>query len=239
MTSKSLPRSTQISEKLIREIASGLIPDGSRLPTERQMASNYNVAVGTLRKALATLEEKGLLERKQGSGNYVRRKALVKSIYAQFCLELPEGGGLPTATILATEFRAPPIQALSFGFSETALRIDRIRSLDNQPVALERIWLNTPYSAKVRMENISESLYAFYRDNLDLIISRVEDSISISVCPEWASLPGIQTGSLTGYIQRRAWSQTGHAAEFSQTWFNAQNAHYINRIESSPFSKVT
>ena len=40
---------------LIREIASGRIPDGTRLPTERQMAEDLGVAVWTLRRALSIL----------------------------------------------------------------------------------------------------------------------------------------------------------------------------------------
>ena len=47
-----------------------------------QMAAGLGIAVGTLRKALASLEDKGLLERVQGSGNYVRAKADTGSIYA-------------------------------------------------------------------------------------------------------------------------------------------------------------
>ena len=50
---KALPKTIQLSEMLIREIAAGLYPDGSRLPTERRMAEDLGVAVGTLRRALA------------------------------------------------------------------------------------------------------------------------------------------------------------------------------------------
>ena len=231
MMSRSLPRSMQISETLIREITSGLIADGSRLPAERTMASSYGVAVGTLRKALAVLEEKGLLERRQGSGNYVRRKASVSSIYSQFRLELLEGGGLPTAQILDTKQEETPPQALSFGFSASSFRIDRIRFLNDVPIALERIWLDGSYNAHSKVEDINESLYKFYKDHLGLIISRIEDSLSVAFFPDWGCLASLQAGEPVGYIERRAWSQSERAAEFSQTWFNAEKTRYINRIE--------
>lgn len=229
--SRPLPRSIEISETLIREIASGLLPDGSRLPTERQMAADYGVAVGTLRKALAVLEEKGLLERVQGSGNYVRRRANVQSVYSQFRLEKLGGGGLPTAQIVDLMNTTSPESALAFGFSATALRIDRLRSLDGHPVALERIWLDGRYGASADASQMSESLYAFYRDHLGLVISRVEDSVGVSDLPAWAKLPGINAGDASGYIKRRAWSQSGEAAEYSQTWFDPARARFINRIE--------
>jgi hypothetical protein len=72
---------------------------GERLPPERDMAEELGIAVGTLRKALAELQNRGLLERVQGSGNYVRAISDPKSVYAMFRLELLGGGGLPTAEI--------------------------------------------------------------------------------------------------------------------------------------------
>ena len=51
----SLPVYLQISERLIREIGAGRLPDGARLPPEREMAASFSISVGTLRKALAEL----------------------------------------------------------------------------------------------------------------------------------------------------------------------------------------
>ena len=70
--SSALPIYMQTAEMLIREIASGRLIDGERLPPERNMAADLGIAVGTLRKALDDLSAKGLLERVHGSGNYIR-----------------------------------------------------------------------------------------------------------------------------------------------------------------------
>ena len=43
-----------------------------RLPAERDLASHYNVSRGTLRSALTLLEQDGLVERKAGSGTFVK-----------------------------------------------------------------------------------------------------------------------------------------------------------------------
>ena len=117
-TPQALPIYVQISERLIREIAAGHIADGARLPPEREMATELGVAVGTLRKALADLEAKGMLERIQGSGNYVRHRPQVASVYAFFRLEKVGGGGLPTAEVLSVDRMEKPSDAPYFGQSE-------------------------------------------------------------------------------------------------------------------------
>ena len=99
--SGKLPLHIQVSEMLAREIQAGILPDGSKLPPEREMANELEISVGTLRKALSDLTDKRLLERVQGSGNYVRNNAGVSTIYGFFRLELVSGGGLPTAELLS------------------------------------------------------------------------------------------------------------------------------------------
>ena len=66
------PLYIQIADYLRRQLVDGRFRAGQRLPTESQMGKDLSVAVGTLRKALSLLEQEGLLERRQGSGTYVR-----------------------------------------------------------------------------------------------------------------------------------------------------------------------
>ena len=98
-----LPIHLQISEMLAREIKAGILLDGERLEPERVLAQRLGIAVGTLRKALADLGEKGMLERVQGSGNYVRNVDTNNTIYGFFRLELLSGGGLPSAVAVSVD----------------------------------------------------------------------------------------------------------------------------------------
>ena len=98
-----LPRYLQIAEMILRDVAAGRRVDGERLPPEREMAAQFSVSVGTLRKALAELEAQGILERVQGSGNYIRSAPEAAGVYSMFRLELPEGGGLPRALVISVQ----------------------------------------------------------------------------------------------------------------------------------------
>ena len=62
----------QIASVLEEMIASQSLPPGSRLPSERELAANFNVNRATLRLAIRLIEQRGLIEMKVGSGIYIK-----------------------------------------------------------------------------------------------------------------------------------------------------------------------
>ncbi len=229
--SSALPKYIQTAELLVREIAAGRLADGAKLPPERDMAADMGVAVGTLRKALSDLEAKGLLERIQGSGNYVRHKAEAAGIYAFFRLEALEGGGLPTAEVLDIARLPKPVDLPKFGRTTEAHRIRRIRRIAGRPAALEEIWLDAGWTETVQRSEILESLYLYYRTKLGLWITRAEDQIGIGTVPDWApDMFGLASGAPVGFIERWSRTETNEIAEYSRTWFNTEVARYVARM---------
>ena len=230
-TTSALPKFVQLSEMLIREIAAGHLADGARLPPEREMAETLGVAVGTLRKALADVEAKGLLQRVQGSGNYVRRLEAVDSVYAFFRLELKRGGGLPTAEVLSVDLLDKPADAPAFGDDPQGHRIRRLRWLGGVLVGLEEIWLDAGHAPVIGPEELLDSLYLFYRDRLGLVIASAEDRIGVAQLPDWTP-PAfhLQAGAVSGYIERNSYLAGSVPVEFSRTWFDADRAQYISRM---------
>lgn len=228
----ALPLHMQVSEGLIRDIAAGKMLDGERLPPERDMAQGMGIAVGTLRRALRTLQDKGLLDRVQGSGNYVRARADVASVYALFRLELLSGGGLPTAQVLSVD-RLPKDPALpAFGTHAEGHRIRRLRFLSGQPAAVEEIWLDAARIAVLTAADLSDSLYLFYRARLGLRIAHAEDRIGQGALPGWspAAFP-VAPGTPLPRITRLGVAEDGTAAEASFTWYDPATAAYVARLK--------
>ena len=227
----ALPKYIQISEMLIREIAAGHLADGARLPPEREMANGLNISVGTLRKSLSDLVKKGLLDRVQGSGNYVRNRGAIGSVYAFFRLELVRGGGLPTAQVVSADRLLKPCDAPNFGPSVEGHRIRRLRSLGHEMVAVEEIWLDGSYRDRISVGDLSDSLYHFYRKDLGVVIASVADEIGVGHVPDWTpDIFHLSAGTTVGYIERVSWTTTGEAAEFSRTWFDNDKSRYVSRM---------
>lgn len=229
----ALPLYVQVSEMLIREIAAGRLLEGEKLPPEREMARGLGIAVGTLRRALADLAEKGLIERRQGSGNYVRAPAGAVGVYAFFRLELVRGGGLPTARLLSVT-RAPapaPGELPSFG-GDLGWRIRRLRYLGDTPAALEEIWFDAARAPELDPAELSESLYLFYRDRLGLTVARAEDRVGVGAVPDWAPAQfPLAPGAVCGEVVRASDDAAGRRAEASRTWFDPATTRYVSRLK--------
>ena len=128
---KPLPVYMQIAELLARQIKAGYWRGDERLPTEAELAQTLGVAIGTLRKGLALLEQQGVLERIQGSGTYVRSGAGKQQIYELFRLELTDGPGFPTARVLELSRQARPagVPAMDPDGPGACWRVRRLRYL--------------------------------------------------------------------------------------------------------------
>ncbi len=230
----ALPTYLRIAEELTRDIGSGRLKAGDKLAPERAMAAEKGVAVATLRKALQLLVDRELIERRQGSGNYILGGNRSVGTYALLRLELAgTGGGLPTARLLDMTRAAKPTALPRIGPSDFGLRIRRLRFLSDTPVAVEEIWLDARWLDRGALtpRTVSESLYRTYEDRLGLKIDAAEDVIRAGPLPNWAPDDlGATPGTTMALIERRAFDQTGAPAEASWTWYDPTRAQYFARV---------
>ncbi|EHI97320.1 GntR domain protein [Clostridium sp. DL-VIII] len=80
----------QVIEEIKSKIKSGDIKKGDRLPSEREMAESLGVSRTSVREALRALEVVGLVESRQGAGNYIKTNfdnSLFEPISVMFMLQ--------------------------------------------------------------------------------------------------------------------------------------------------------
>ncbi|MFI0937490.1 GntR family transcriptional regulator [Streptomyces sp. NPDC021020] len=61
----------QVADQVEADIRSGRLPVGARLPNERDMGTQYGVAPGTARRAVAELRDRGLVATLPNKGTFV------------------------------------------------------------------------------------------------------------------------------------------------------------------------
>ena len=145
--------SIDIVRILRREINSGALETGSRLPPGRELAKTYGVARGTLREALKQLAKEDLVEIRPGSGTYValmkpqkfstviQEASPLELIDARFALEphicrLAVLHGrqqdLDLGDELLAAMSANPLDAIAFSIADTAFHALLAKRTQNQ-----------------------------------------------------------------------------------------------------------
>ncbi|HYG57277.1 MAG TPA: PLP-dependent aminotransferase family protein [Symbiobacteriaceae bacterium] len=107
---------------LADQIHRGALPPGTRLPTERALATELGVNRSTVTEAFAELEAHGLVERRQGSGTFVRGD--LWGVAPDWQRYINGGAFHPTAPLLQrirAARRNPGIVDLSAGVADPAL----------------------------------------------------------------------------------------------------------------------
>ena len=207
-----LPLYQQLREELLAKIAAGQWLPGAPIPTEAELTRLYGVAIGTVRKAVDTLVNEGLLLRSQGRGTFVRRPNFDASLFRFFRQVDASGQRLvPTSRILDKALCQPNSEvskALSLKSGEQVLRLERLRLLEGRPLFHEEIWL--PASRFIVLLDIDSDtfgdlLYPFYEKQCGQCIASARETLTVgSADGATATHLAIEPGAPVAIIERTA-----------------------------------
>jgi GntR family transcriptional regulator len=195
-----------VRERLDRLIAGGRWRPGERLPSEPKLARDLGVSRATLRDALRSLEENGLVTREHGAGTFVTfRPRLRNNLDVNFGVtQLIRDHGLEPGTasaVVATERADDHCQAeLALAPDEDVIVLERLRTADGMPVVFSRDVL--PRSLNPGWVDLPEqlgdgSLYEYLERELGVVIEHGVARIRpVAATPPIAELLGQPAGTL-------------------------------------------
>ena len=151
----------QIAMLLEDQVRSGVFRPGDQLPGEEALRQSYEVSRVTIRRALQSLETRGLVSRERGRGTYVR--------------DMPAAPALPVPleafTQAMTERRArskPRVEefgfvpakpevaaALELATGDPVLRVVRLRAAAGLPIFLSELFLAEPVGQLLRRAELN------------------------------------------------------------------------------------
>src|ERR1700710_3134158 len=137
----------QVADGIERGIAAGRFAAGEKLPGEMEIAETYRVNRHTVRRALATLAERGLVRAERGSGTYVEAQRIAYPLRSRtrFSEIVGAGGQEPRGRLIdASEDVATRELARELGLKTGAplIRIESVRSADRTPICVSTTWLS-------------------------------------------------------------------------------------------------
>src|SRR6266404_8798954 len=92
-----------VSRQLLSEIAAGKYGASGRLPGEEQLVKKFGVSRTTVGRALRDLQTEGVIERRAGSGTYVRRQNPNSPAARQLGLLIPDLATIEIFTLICGE----------------------------------------------------------------------------------------------------------------------------------------
>src|SRR5271155_1399712 len=75
-----LPLYAQVESVIIGRISSGSLPPGTRLPSEHSLVQEYAVSRTTIRAAIQSLVQRGLVEIRRGKGTFVTQPKIMQEL---------------------------------------------------------------------------------------------------------------------------------------------------------------
>ncbi|MFI7014764.1 GntR family transcriptional regulator [Streptomyces sp. NPDC050164] len=220
-----VPLYYQLARQLEAAIEHGILTPGNLLGNEVDLSVRLGLSRPTVRQAIQSLVDKGLLVRRRGVGtqvvhSQVKRPLELSSLYD----DLEEAGQGPTTQVVRNEVVAASCDvAAALGVAEGSevTVLDRLRRTHGQPMALLRNYL--PASLvdldDARLE--STGLYRMMRSaGITLHSARQRVSARAATAQEAARLDE-EEGAALLTMQRTAYDDTGRPVEYGTHIYRA------------------
>lgn len=158
-----VPLYQQVEDEIYRRIQSGVYTSAEKLPTELELAKQFQVSTITVKKAILNLVEQGLLCRKQGKGTFVVSHKQTRELrevigFSQTCQlngTVPGSKTLEQALVPAPMIVKEALQSQE----DRVVFISRLRYADGAPMAIESNWFPLEFSFLLNENLENKSLF--------------------------------------------------------------------------------
>lgn len=193
--SNKIPLYHQVAMLLRTELAEGRFEVGAQIPPEHDLMQRFAVSRITIRQAIDSLVQEGVLIRKQGRGTFVleapRRNTITELAGTLDAIETL--GESTDVRLLGAAFVACPARiAQAFKIAEpesTILKVERVRSSNGEPFEHLTNWVAPEWASRVNLDELKhKSLVSVLKrlgaqlDSADQIISATLASPEVSEC---------------------------------------------------------
>ncbi|SMC27748.1 transcriptional regulator, GntR family [Andreprevotia lacus DSM 23236] len=220
----------RLANRLRQAIVDGQLAAGECFPPEREMAQQFKVSRDTVRRALELLTQQGLIESRQGAGTFVAsRVEQPLAIISSFSDDMRQRGHTPGSFWIRRELGWPtPEESLALNLlpDQPVMRLDRVRTADGTPMAVERAVI----SAALLGNNLDfgESLYDALRA-VDVRPARAMQRLRAQLASVAdAGLLAINPLDAVLSIERRSFSNEGRPIELTRSVYRGDRYDYLS-----------
>ena len=186
----------QVSTSVGQLILSGRWRPGDMLPNETELANEFGVSQGTMRRALKILVDAGVLTRHQGRGTFVadfgNNEQKVYERYIRLLPDTPEVEPGPSSSELITfeTIEAGVWVGKKLNVSAITPVVHAVRLLKTRRgiVTYDELWALKSVFSSLTAENLMKHkermLFAFYQKHCGVTITRSEEDLKAVLVPD-------------------------------------------------------
>lgn len=239
------PLYQQVFLVLREAIREGKYPIDTALPSEAELCRMYRVSRITLRRALGHLQQAGLIERRQGSGTFVRRGA-----HAQVGFEM--GGVIRDFTefthgtkpkTLEFDYVAPPvrIRALFEGdVGERMQRVVRLRSRGRVPLAQIETWVPLTVGDQYTAEDTDKAPLMQLMERSGTIVTNGRFTIGSTLAdPMMADRLHTEVGAPLLKFSRIMFDQNGRVVQYAEMLLRPDHIQIVFPVHAEDLPRRT
>lgn len=229
---------SQISQWLRDRITGGDWPEHYRLPAEPDLARRLGVSRGTLRRAVRTVVDEGLLVQTRGRGTFVAT-TVVEPPLAQRLTTLSEAfidAGHPlTTTVIGQEVAEPPAPVaalLEVEDSDPVLRLERVRHLDGTAVARLVNYVRLDLAPGIEeVDFAAHTLFDALEHKCSVTITSARRRFDAVTAGETtAALLGIPPTTPLLHLEQLTFTTAEVPLEFSDVWLRADRLRVTSHL---------
>ncbi len=232
-----IPLYRQIQQRLLGQIQSGALKPGEPIPSAQEIAATLGVSQMTVRQAIKSLCELGVVYSRQGKGTFVSGIKLEKDFrqVLSFTEDMKARGSTPRSRVLSFEAQQPSaevIEALHLRAGEKIIRLKRIRQANSVPMGIEcsslplRVCPDLLDTFDPR-NSLYEVLAERYGINMVVADEVAEAGLADA---EAARLLRIAEGSPVFFFKRISYVQNGQPIEHVQSTYRGDRYKIVNRL---------
>ncbi|MBQ6639685.1 MAG: GntR family transcriptional regulator [Saccharopolyspora sp.] len=220
-----VPLYYQVASQIEAAIDSGELPVGARLDNEVELAATLGLSRPTVRQAIGSLVDKGLVVRKRGAGtqvvfNKVKRSLQLSSLFD----DLTEIDRSPGTRVLVNAVEQVPGElAATLGLNRTdeVLRLERVRFAGGEPIARMHNHLPADLISPSTDELAERGLYQLLR-GAGVRLHAADQTIGARVATEDDSeLLDEPVGAALLTMERTTYDQAGRVVEYGSHVYRA------------------
>lgn len=229
----ALPKYYVLKEQILALIEDAV--PGTLIPTERALAEQYGTSRTTVRQAIGELVAEGRLDRTQGRGTYVAPPKVTHVRQLTSFTDDAASQGLTAAARIVdvSVLPADPATArrLAVEPGTEIHRVERIRLVDGEPLAHEVAFLAGPLPDLARTVAERGSLYAALREDYEIRISEVEDTVETKLAgPAEVQLLDVEMGAPMLLVHRLGFTSDGQPVEWTESVFRGDRFRFVARM---------